>query len=610
MDIGSCLFATWFSLYLRLDEFFSLNSTILVATTISVALIIPTFLVFGVYSLVLRFFDWMSVLSITRSFTVYGFAYFLVLSVISVEGVPRTIGILQPIILFVCIVSTRGIFRLGLGGNFPNKNQTSLARRVLIYGAGKGGHQVVNLLRSSPEFNVVGFVDDNPELHGCLLLGLRVFSPGELLVLIGQKNVTLLIIAIPSLSISKRIALVNELADLSVAVRRLPSIARMASGQLSLADIQDLDVRDILGRNSVESDVGFLEETLSGKCILITGAGGSIGSELSSQIVDLSPGNLILMDISESSLYEVSEMINEKIRISKDPQGNFDLTVVLGSVSDETRVQEILTTFKPNVVFHAAAYKHVPIVEQRINSLEAFKTNVLGTAVMAKQASENGVERFVLVSSDKAVRPTNIMGATKRLAEVCVQAKAASNGHQTLFSMVRFGNVLNSSGSVIPKFRTQIQFGGPVTVTDKDVTRFFMTIPEAAELVIQSSAIALGGDLFVLDMGQPIKIAELAKRLIRLSGFTVRDESNLSGDIGIEYIGLRPGEKLHEELFLAENPESTTHPKIFKAREPLPNDIEFDAIFSKLIEIVDKRRLDTVLALLVEYGNYSPNYKT
>jgi len=458
-------------------------------------------------------------------------------------------------------------------------------RAVAVYGAGDAGRQLVGALSQGRRFRAVAFVDDDPALQGQRVAGLKVFSPDQLPGLITSMAISEVLLAVPSASRHRRQEIIRFLEPLDVHVRSVPAMDELARGLVKVADIREVDVVDILGREAVPADQALLRATIAGRSIVVTGAGGSIGSELCRHIFRHRPGKLVLIDHSEYNLYAIASELEQAMVALDAP---LELIPILGSVTDHRLLREILCQHRIDTVYHAAAYKHVPLVET--NAYQGFVNNVVGTLCVAHAAMSCGVYRVVLVSTDKAVRSTNIMGATKRLAELVLQAlsretkpdfsglpllskdtelfrddQACDNGAR--FTMVRFGNVLESSGSVIPKFRAQIQAGGPVTVTDPQVTRYFMTIPEAAELVLQANALSEGGDVFILDMGEPIKIDNLARRLIHLSGLSLKDEDHPDGDIEIRYTGIRPGEKLYEELLLDDTAVPTSHAKIWRANE-------------------------------------------
>ncbi len=429
-------------------------------------------------------------------------------------------------------------------------------KRVVIYGAGSAGIQLASALRVSNEFNPIAFVDNDIGLQGSYLGELKVIAPSRLRKFIKKRSIDEVLIAMPSVSKYTLRNLLREVEDYSVRVRILPGLADLALGNVSVSELKEVEVTDLLGRNEVSPNKELLFKNVKGKVVLVTGAGGSIGSEISRQVVGNKPEKLILLDSNEFSLYSIKNEITEMV-------SNTEVNSILANVCDKRRMTEVCEVFKVNTIYHAAAYKHVSIVEE--NPFEAVRNNILGTKICAESAIDSSVETFVLISTDKAVRPTNIMGATKRFAELLLQSIDTQG--RTKISIVRFGNVIGSSGSAIPLFQKQIKEGGPITVTHPEVVRYFMSIPEAAELVIQAGAMGEDGDVFVLDMGEPVKILEIAKRLINLSGMELIDDENQEGDIAIEFTGLRPGEKLYEELLIGENVSSTDHERIMKAKE-------------------------------------------
>ena len=409
---------------------------------------------------------------------------------------------------------------------------------------------------------MLGFVDDDATKVGRSINGIPVFAPTEIPSFVARMGVTDILLALPSSSRERRNRIIESLRSVPVHIRTLPGLADLATGRVTVQDFKELDIEDLLGRDPVPPNTDLMARNLAGKVVLVTGAGGSIGSELCRQILKEHPRQLLLLDHNEFGLYSIHhELFGLCIAAKIDVQ----LVPLLGSVANPQRLREICETYRPATVYHAAAYKHVPMVES--NPVEGIFNNVFGTLNIAHACMDSGVAQFVLVSTDKAVRPTSIMGASKRMAELVLQALAAEGKASTCFGMVRFGNVLGSSGSVVPLFRSQLSGGGPLTVTHPEVTRYFMTIPEAAQLVLQAGAMARGGEVFVLDMGEPVRIMDLARRMIELSGLTVRDQATLVGDIDIAITGLRPGEKLYEELLIGDNPAPTTHPRIMKAHE-------------------------------------------
>ena len=577
VDLGLCVLTVWLAFYLRLGEFVALSDTALWAVAASGGIALPIFIVSGLYRAIFRYSGWPALLAVARAVGIYGLLYASVFTAIGVAGVPRTVGIIQPILLLLFVGASRALARVWLGDQYMSLLKRASRPKVLIYGAGTTGRQLAAAMANSHEMQVAGFLDDDDRLHGQVLNGQPIHNPADLDNLATTLNISDVLLAMPSLSRKRRNEILSQIRAARVAVRTLPSVTDLAQGKVSVSDLRELDIDDLLGREPVAPNRILLVKNIVGKVVLVTGAGGSIGSELCRQILAVNPSKLLLIEQSEFALYAVHQELDEKLAALDDATPPV-LVPLLASVQDDDRMREIMSTWHPDTVYHAAAYKHVPLVEH--NPAAGIKNNMLGTLRTAQAAAENGVSDFVLISTDKAVRPTNVMGASKRLAEMALQALAdtqAGTQSGTKFSMVRFGNVLGSSGSVVPKFRQQIRDGGPITLTHPEVTRFFMTIPEAAQLVIQAGAMAKGGDLFVLDMGQPVKIMDLARRMVELSGLTVKDEQHPEGDIEIAVTGLRPGEKLFEELLIGDNPKSTEHPRIMKAHEEFIPWAEFEA---------------------------------
>ena len=562
LDVVLALLATWLAFSLRLD---TLNWPVDAQWWVyglTTLLFVPVFIRFGLYRAIFRYTGQAALLATAMATGLYSAILFGILLWMQWPGVPRSLGILQPLIFFLLVASSRAFARFWLAGLSPLVGD--FESRFLIYGAGTAGAQTASAMAIAAQSVLVGFVDDDPAKVGRSINGVTVFAPSEVASLVREQGVTDLLLALPSAARSRRKEIIASLQAVPVHVRTLPDWADLASGRVTVQDFKELDIEDLLGRDSVAPNAELLAHNLTGKVVLVTGAGGSIGSELCRQILAQRPSQLVLLDHSEFNLYS----IHQELAALMEATGLVvDLVPLLASVSQLARLQEACRIHKPYTVYHAAAYKHVPIVES--NPAVGIENNVFGTLNMARAAMDNGVTSFVLVSTDKAVRPTNIMGASKRMAELVLQALAAqSAGHgATCFSMVRFGNVLGSSGSVVPLFRRQLADGGPLTVTHAEVTRYFMTIPEAAQLVLQAGAMAQGGEVFVLDMGEPVKIIDLARRMVELSGMTVRDPANPGGDISIAITGLRAGEKLYEELLIGENPTSTVHPRIMMAHE-------------------------------------------
>ncbi|MBY0520848.1 MAG: polysaccharide biosynthesis protein, partial [Sphingomonas sp.] len=495
------------------------------------------------------------------------------------------------------VSSSRTFTRTILGESYRDIFRSGELPRVMIYGSGSAGRQLASAIRSCNEMRVAGFVDDDPSLWGKTIDGVPVFGPHGLEKIIQRRDITDMLLAVPSASRARRTEIVHQMRALNLHVRTLPGLLDMARGDVSINDLRELDIEDLLGRPPVAPDKKLLQGSIEHKIVLVTGAGGSIGSELCRQIAQQRPALLLLVDVSEFNLYTIHQDLERASSV-----WNYDnamLVPLLASVTDAQRMEEIIATWRPDVVFHAAAYKHVPLVEH--NAVEGVRNNVFGTYTLARLARAYGIRNFVLISTDKAVRPTNIMGASKRLAELVLQAMQADEG-PTCFSMVRFGNVLGSSGSVVPLFRRQVAEGGPITITHIDITRYFMTIPEAAQLVLHAGAMALGGDVFVLDMGEPVKIIDLARNIVELSGLTVRDQANPNGDIEIHTVGLRPGEKLFEELLIGDNPSPTRHPRILRANESSLGWDDLKVMLDDLesaIQSGDAKRARTMLSKVV-----------
>jgi FlaA1/EpsC-like NDP-sugar epimerase len=592
VDLSLCVLSTWFAFYLRLDQFISIQGVALTAAMVSIAFALPVFWLLGLYRTIFRYSGLSIMLSVSIALLIYGLLYFLVFGVYGVKDIPRSIGILQPMLLFFAVVSSRLFIKYLLGGNYLFKEKSQFLRNALVYGAGSAGQQLVSVLANSNELKLVGFLDDDDRLHGQVLQGQEIYSPLKIADLVKSKEVQLILLALPSISRSRRNEILKNLSNYSLQVKTLPTVIDIIQGRVSLSDIKDLDVDDILNRDQVLPNAELLIKNITSKVVLVTGAGGSIGSELTRQIVKQNPQKLLLLELNEFALYK----IYEELKIANQ---NLKIIPLLVNIQDQIKVSEIFNTFKVDTVYHAAAYKHVPLVEENIS--ESIKNNVFATLAVAKAALSQSVENFVLISSDKAVRPTNIMGASKRLAELCVQGLYKNiKNNKTKMSIVRFGNVLESSGSVIPKFKKQIKDGGPITLTHPDVTRYFMTLTEASQLVIQAGAMSEDCDVFVLDMGESVKIKDLIYRIVKLSGLSVNDENNKEGDIEIKIIGLRPGEKLYEELLLGDNPQKTQHPKIQKAQDPfIPfNQLEVD--LNNLRTLLDNNKVLEVKELLTK----------
>ena len=562
IDVLLGVFATWLAYSLRLETLHWPTGEQWWVYGLAAVLFVPVFIRLGLYRAIFRYTGQAALLATAMATALYSVVLFGILLWMQWPGVPRSLGILQPLIFLILVGASRAFARFWLAGLSPLAGDAE--SRFLIYGAGTAGAQTASAMEIAAQSVLVGFIDDDPAKVGRSINGVTVFPASSVASLVREQGVTDLLLAMPSAARSRRKEIIESLQLVPVHVRTLPDWADLASGRVTVQDFKELDIEDLLGRDPVPPNVDLLARHLTDKVVLVTGAGGSIGSELCRQIMAQGPRQLVLLDHSEFNLYSIHQELAVFVGTA---EARVELVPVLASVSQLARLQEICRVYQPHTVYHAAAYKHVPIVES--NPSVGIDNNVFGTLNMARAAMDNGVASFVLVSTDKAVRPTNIMGASKRMAELVLQALAAHAPAQssTCFSMVRFGNVLGSSGSVVPLFRRQLAAGGPLTVTHAEVTRYFMTIPEAAQLVLQAGAMATGGEVFVLDMGEPVKIIDLARRMVELSGMTVRDGVTPNGDISIAITGLRPGEKLYEELLIGENPSPTVHPRIMKAHE-------------------------------------------
>ena len=625
VDVLICALSVWLSFGLRLDQWSGFQGERWIVLAVSIGLSTPLFITFGLYRAIFRYIGSAVFLSMVRVYIIYAILFFCAFTIVGVDNVPRSIGVIQPILLFIGIGISRYFVRYWLGGiNNVQKSFHQAQAIALIYGAGSAGRQLAKGLSSNKDVIVKGFIDDDSHIQGSTINGIAVYPGNNLEELIHRLDVTDVLLAIPSTTGHRRAEIISSLNGCGVRVRTLPSLIEIASGRVRITDLHDLDMNDLLGRAVVPPDIKLLEKNIRNKSVLVTGAGGSIGGELCRQIIKFSPKSLILVDSSEHALYLIYEELKRAIigleddflAIAEDdkfspPDAYLPINLIpcLASVRNRDLLLKIFSNHQPSTVYHAAAYKHVPLVEQ--NPAEGIRNNVFGTFTCAQVSLECGVSQFILVSTDKAVRPTNVMGASKRIAELVLQALAdiaAKGDHSTNFSMVRFGNVLGSSGSVAPLFSAQIAAGGPITLTHSEVTRYFMTIPEAAQLVIQASAMAVGGDVFVLDMGKPVRIYDLASKMVYLSGLLVKDEVNPHGDIKIEITGLRPGEKLYEELLIGDNPQPTSHPKIMKAHEEF---LSWDELQQELVQLnlaldtSDDQLIRNMLKKLVH--GYQPN---
>ena len=559
------------------------------------------FVRFGLYRAVIRYIGFKALWTVVQAVSLYALVWGVIGFMVAVDGIPRSVILINWMLSLLAIGGVRIAARFLLSNNVKfsifnfefnvNGNSNSNERRVLVYGAGDAGVQLIGALAHSDEYHPVGLIDDSKELQGQYISGLSVYSVDAIEKLIIKLKVDEILIAMPSASRAKRLAIISTLESYPVHVRMLPGVAELAQGKVSVGDLREVSIKDLLGRDLVEANKDLLGKNITDKVVVVTGAGGSIGSELCRQIVFLEPKALILFEMSELALYTIEK------ELSNIGIYSLDIYPILGSVNNKARLDNVFKQFDVDTIYHAAAYKHVPMVE--FNNTEGVNNNIFGTLNCARAAIDASVETFVLISTDKAVRPTNTMGATKRSAELVLQALSA-NQTGTKFSMVRFGNVLGSSGSVIPLFKQQIKVGGPITVTNKDIIRYFMTISEAVELVIQAGAMGTGGDVFVLDMGEPVRIHDLAVKMIHLSGLEVKDESHLDGDIEIKYTGLRAGEKLYEELLIGDNVSETDNPLIMRAQEEMLAWDELKPVLDELSGAIDSCDHEKLRKLLIQ----------
>ena len=602
-DSALLIVALWLSFSLRLSVFYIPHNQ--AVTWIFLALpffAIPIFIRFGLYRAIIRYIGFRALFSVLQAVSLYAILLGLLVLFLNAQGVPRSVIIINWLAAILFIGGTRMMARWWLTGAMTETGaaNSNSKIRVAIYGAGSAGMQLASALAYSNEYKAVAFVDDKSELHNTHANTMRVYAFSKLGELIPKLGIQEVLLAIPTASRRRRNHIIELLEKYPVHVRTLPGMSELAGGQVKIEDIKEVDIEDLLGRDPVKPFPDLLHANILNKVVMVTGAGGSIGSELCRQILQQQPEKLILFESNEYALYA----IEAELKATLSGTDKERLVAILGNVLDKYRFEQVCKTYQVNTIYHAAAYKHVPLVEK--NPLEAVRNNIKGTLIAAQGAIATGVETFVLISTDKAVRPTNVMGASKRFAELILQALAEKESH-THLSMVRFGNVLGSSGSVVPLFREQIQNGGPVTVTHPDIIRYFMTIPEAAQLVIQAGAMGTIGDVFLLDMGEPVRINDLARKMIHLSGLTVEEDKNPGGDIRIEYTGLRPGEKLYEELLIGGNPVGTKHPRIYRARESHIPWLELKDYLDLLDKGLEVGDVEMVLTLLLNVvSDYHP----
>ncbi len=619
LDAFLCAAAAYIMLSLRLEAPQGITPTLLLAVGASIAIALPIFISFGLYRAIFRYSGGVAIWTVVRAVALYTAIYFAFIQLLphfSSITVPRSLGLTQPLLLLILIGASRAFANYWLGDTYRQLLWGKRSReqvRILIFGAGSAGRQLAQDIQSKGNLKVMGFLDEDAHhrgIMGSLIDGIEIFSFQNPADLIRSLRIAEIWLAIPSASKQQRRQIINSLAGLQVAIRTLPTLDELASGQVSIADVRQLDIDDLLNRDIVPPQPLLLSSNIRHKIVLITGAAGSIGSELARQALAETPKLLLLLDRNEYGLYHLEQELQSKIGASHVDDASQDnqkpqIRAILGSVGDGQLIMELLSNYDVDVIYHAAAYKHVPMVEHNLK--EGIRNNVFGTLNLVQRAVQHQVPRFVLVSSDKAVRPTNIMGATKRLGEMILQAFAQQGG-KTTFSMVRFGNVLGSSGSVVPQFRRQIAEGGPITVTHPEITRYFMSTSEAAQLVIQAGAMAKGGEVFLLDMGKSIKIVDLATRMIELSGLQLKTEKMPYGDIEISFTGLRPGEKLFEELLIGDNPEPSSHPRIFKARDSALAWPELEEQLGLLQNLVDQGDIVAIRAVLQKLvAGYTPD---
>ncbi|MDC3315645.1 polysaccharide biosynthesis protein [Candidatus Thioglobus sp.] len=570
-DAFSIVCIIYAAFWIRLGHFFypTNNEFLLIIIYGSPLLAMPIFTGFGLYSEMVRFVGFKALWNIIQASSIYAMLWGLIVLLTHIHPMPRSVILINWVLVILVIGSSR-LFARWLFSEAISQN------RVVIYGAGSAGRQLLNALKQSKEYNPIAFIDDTENIHNTIINGLKVYSPDNLQGLIDTKDVKAVLIAMPSLKRAQRQEIISFLEPYKVEVRSVPGVAELAQGKVKVNDLLEINLTDLLGRVSVKPNKELFEKNISNKVVMVTGAGGSIGSELCRQIIILKPKTLVLYELSEPALYQIDQELKD------NNEFNIEVCPILGSVTDKDRALKICEYYGVQTVYHAAAYKHVPLVEY--NHSQGVYNNTIGTKLLAEAAIASDVETFVLISTDKAVRPTNFMGASKRVAEMVLQAFAEQT-HNTCFTMVRFGNVLDSSGSVIPLFKKQIKEGGPLTVTHTDIVRYFMMIPEAVELVIQAGAMAEGGEVFVLDMGEPVRIYDLAVKMINLSGLELIDENNPEGDIEIQFTGLRPGEKLYEELLIDGKFSETENKLIMRTEEKM---LPWDKLEPILTEIHNK----------------------
>jgi FlaA1/EpsC-like NDP-sugar epimerase len=595
-DVMLGIFAVLLAYSLRVGEWRIVNKPVVSLIIITCALWLAIAPMQGVYRSMLRFSGARALREIGTTCCILAVLLTVLLVILGIPArVPRTLSLLAPLMLFLLLGGSRTLLSALLRESLYSRTRVG-GRRVLVYGAGLAGRELTFSIRDHPDFDVIGFIDDDSLLRRRRMDGYRIWHSSELEDVLRKHSVDEVLLAIPSASRLRRRTIIEQIRDVApgVGVRSLPDLAQIASGKISVSDLREVQIEELLGREEVIPDPRLMTSKILSRCVMITGAGGSIGSELAKQIALRGPTRVVLAERSEYALYTIDLELRELCRRHKLP---VEIEAKLVDVSDERDLERVFRVCRPETVFHAAAYKHVPLVEG--DPLAGIRNNCFGTYNCCLLAEKFGVRDFTLISTDKAVRPSSVMGASKRVCELIVQARSVAQ-RDTVYSAVRFGNVLGSSGSVVPLFRRQISTGGPVTVTHREATRYFMTVSEAAQLVIQAGAMAEGGDIFLLEMGEPVRIYDLAKTMIQLSGLAVAAEDGRDGDIEIVEVGLRPGEKLHEELLIDNCGLSTPHPRIVKAAESCAIRPHFERRFSELLTSMEERDADAALSIIEE----------
>jgi FlaA1/EpsC-like NDP-sugar epimerase len=595
IDVIICNTSIFIAMYLRLDFFYPLLDISHFFLISSSLLLIFILFMFDIYKTLNRYSGWEAFIQLGKALLIYDILMFSVCTLFGIENVPRAIGVIQPIILTLMILSSRIAIRIFLGDKF--KTSPNYKENVLIYGAGVAGRQLAQIILYSKKMTLLGFLEDNKKLIGSRINNQIIYDAKKLTNIKKKLNINTIFLAIPSLSNNQKSIILQNIQKNKIGIKTLPTLSELENKNISFDDLRPLNIEELLGRKPVDTSFKKKNNYINNNIVLVTGAGGSIGSELCQQVIIQNPTKLIILDSSEYNLYKIQQELNERFKT------NVIIVPILCSVINKNAIENLFANHRPNIIYHAAAYKHVPLVQS--NPIEGLKNNVFGTKIIADLCLKYEVKKFVLISSDKAVRPTNIMGASKRLAELYLQS-LNTNSKKTIFTMVRFGNVLGSSGSVIPKFHNQILTGAPLTLTHEKVTRFFMTAKEAIHLIIEAGYLAKGGEVFVLKMGKSIKIIDLAKKMIFLSGKTLKDKNNPKGDIEIIITGLRPGEKLYEEVLVDNNPMPTPNKKIFKATEKFFSSTIIDKNFNTLETNMRNNKIKEIDLIL---KNLIPGYK-